>query len=152
MCGGVQPIYIALMDRVQSKAFRLVSSSPVLNINGQTAAGTMKVTEALVVLLSLLKPVASCRLTSPGFWIFHLGAGESYNTNFTMKELRVALCTCKRKTFPGNDNIPDVFIRHVSDETLYFLLNINNRIWREANIPLSWKSAVTIPIPKPGRD
>lgn len=67
-----------------------------------------------------------------------------------MKELRSALSTCKNNS-PGPYNIRNAFIKHIKDETLHFLLNIY-KIWRKANIPVSWKSAITIPIPKQGKD
>ncbi len=134
------------------------SPPPVLNVNGQTVAGSMEVVEALAetfvgVSSRVSRSPEACRqLQAEESRVLDISSRgrESNNTDFTMNILRSALSTCK-DTSPGPYNIPSAFIRHVKDETLHFLLNIY-KIWREANIPQSWKSAVTIPIPKPGKD
>ena len=81
--------------------------------------------------------------TSPG--------GEPYNVQFSPLELRTALSSCQDSS-PGLDEIPYVFLRHLSDRAFTFLLELYNSVWRTGNFPTSWSIAVVLPFPKPGKD
>jgi ribonuclease HI len=43
-------------------------------------------------------------------------------------------------------------IRNMDIEHKKILLDLFNRIWNERGFPVSWKKAIVIPIPKPGKD
>lgn len=64
----------------------------------------------------------------------------SYNSEFTLFELRAALCTCKPSA-PGADNITYTMIQHLHRDTLETLLHRYNRIWISGRLPLSWREA-----------
>ena len=79
------------------------------------------------------------------------GVELPYNLPFSRRELDSALGLC-HKTAPGNDDIPYQMISHLPEISLKFLLDLFNRIFREGTVPESWKEAIIIPIPKPGKD
>ena len=43
-------------------------------------------------------------------------------------------------------------IKRLPPETLKYLLNMYNKIWKEGEIPKSWKHATIIPLLKEGKD
>ena len=77
--------------------------------------------------------------------------GRKHNVPFTMRDVLTALSTCS-DTSLGPDGIPYATIRHLPEDSLSFLLDIYNAMWREGFIPPSWKMATIIPIPNPGKD
>ena len=66
----------------------------------------------------------------------------SYNDVFMLYELKQAI-KISRDTSPGVDT--------VHYQLLFFLLSIFNHIWLTQDFPVSWKTAVIIPVPKPGK-
>ena len=76
---------------------------------------------------------------------------EHYNKDFNMKELRKALKKC-HDTAVGYDDIHYQFLKHLPFRSLESLLGIFNKIWHTGILPDSWKEAIVIPIPKPGKD
>lgn len=82
---------------------------------------------------------------------FPSSGGESYNIAFSVAELRAALSQCHDSS-PGLDDVPYGFLCHLSDNALTFLLGLFNLIWRTGDFPDSWRVAVVLPIPKPGKD
>ena len=76
---------------------------------------------------------------------------EHYNKDFTIKELRKALKKC-HDIAAGSDNIHYQFLKHLPLRSLDSLLRIFNHIWHTGILPDSWKEAIFIPIPKPGKN
>ena len=76
---------------------------------------------------------------------------ESYNKFFTIKELRAALRKC-HDTAAGSDDIHYQLIKQLPNSCLDVLLDVFNNIWETGCFPDSWREAVVIPIPKPGKD
>ena len=76
---------------------------------------------------------------------------EQYNKDFTLKELKKALQKC-HDTAVGNDDIHYQFLKHLPIRSLDCLLRIFNQVWKTGILPDSWKEAIVIPIPKPGKD
>ena len=76
---------------------------------------------------------------------------EYYNKDFTIKELRKALKKC-HDTAVGCDDIHYQFLKHLPFRSLDSLLRIFNQVWHTGILPDSWKEAIVIPIPKPGKD
>ena len=76
---------------------------------------------------------------------------EHYNTDFSLKELRRALKKC-HVTAVGCDDIHYQFFKHLPFRSLDSLLRIFNQVWHTSILSDSWKEAIVIPIPKPGKD
>lgn len=76
---------------------------------------------------------------------------EIFNVPFTQAELSSALNRTKDKSSPGEDNINNIMLKHLPDQTLDFLLELFNVIWVRGIIPLAWKTSVIVPIIKPGK-
>ena len=76
---------------------------------------------------------------------------EHYNKDFTIKEFRKALKK-SHDTAVGSDDIHYQFLKHLQLRSLDSLLRIFNHIWHSGILPDSWKEAIVIPIPKPGKD
>ena len=82
---------------------------------------------------------------------FKSNNNEHYNKDFTMKELKKALKKC-HDTAVGCDDIHYQFLKHLPFRSLDSLLRIFNQVWHTGILPDSWKEAVVVPIPKPGKD
>ena len=82
---------------------------------------------------------------------FKSNNNEQYNKDFTIKELKKALKKC-HDTAVGCDDIHYQFLKHLPFRSLDSLLRIFNQIWHTNILPDSWKEAIVIPIPKPGKD
>ena len=82
---------------------------------------------------------------------FKSNNNEHYNKDFTIKELRKALKKC-HDTAVGCDDIHYQFLKHLPFRSLDSLLRIFNQVWHTGILPDSWKEAIVIPVPKPGRD
>ena len=82
---------------------------------------------------------------------FQSNNNEHYNKDFTMKELRKALKKC-HDTAVGCDDIHYQFLKHLPFRSLDSLLRIFNQVWHTGILPDSWKEAIVISIPKPGKD
>ena len=52
----------------------------------------------------------------------------------------------------GCDHIHYQFLKHLPFRFLDSLLRIFNQVWHTGILPDSWKEAIVIPIPKPGKD
>ena len=76
---------------------------------------------------------------------------EDYNVPFSMTELNEALKKSKDSAV-GPDKIHYQFLKHLPDSCLNVLLNVYNQVWESCNFPPSWREALVIPIPKPGKD
>ena len=75
---------------------------------------------------------------------------EEYNKKFTLTELQNSLKLCN-DTSPGPDGIHYSMIKHLSTESLNYLLNAYNQLWINHEIPESWTHATVIPILKQGK-
>lgn len=73
------------------------------------------------------------------------------NSLFTLAELHTALSSLKRNTTPGKDGITYSTLRNLPSSQLEQLLEYINNIWESGILPEEWKTAIIIPIPKPGK-
>ena len=74
----------------------------------------------------------------------------SYNDVFTLIELKQAIkLACD--TSPGIDTVHYQLLKYLPDDSLLILLYIFNHILLTQDFPTSWKTAIIIPIPKPGK-
>ena len=74
-----------------------------------------------------------------------------YNKKFTMRDLKRSLKKSNNSS-PGPDQIHYEILRHLPLETLHILLDIINDTWKSETFPDSWREALIISIPKPGKD
>ena len=74
-----------------------------------------------------------------------------YNKKFTMRDLKRSLKKSNNSS-QGPDEIHYEILRHLPIETLHILLDIINETWKSDTFPESWKEALIISIPKPGKD
>ena len=82
---------------------------------------------------------------------FQSDNSENYNIPFTLNELKDSILKSNNSA-SGPDDIHYQLISHLSDSALLVLLNIFNYIWSSGSFPPSWREAVVVPIPKPGKD
>ena len=82
---------------------------------------------------------------------FSTDESEAYNLPFNFDELKSALQKCNDSA-AGLDTIHYQLLTHLPDSALYVLLAVFNHVWTTGLFPTSWREAVVIPIPKPGRD
>ena len=76
---------------------------------------------------------------------------ENYNLDFTYSEIQNCISKLNN-TAAGPDEIHNIIIQHLPEETIKLLLEIFNNIWQTHSFPDIWKKALIIPIPKPGED
>ena len=76
---------------------------------------------------------------------------EYYNINFTLEELAAALKT-SNKSAPGEDRINFEMISHLSEKAKLYLLKLYNNLWNKGEFIKEWKTAMVVPLPKPGKD
>ena len=67
-----------------------------------------------------------------------------------MHELKQAI-KVSRDTSPGIDTVHYQLLKHLPEDSLLLLLYILNHIWLTQDFPTSWKTAIIIPVPKPGK-
>ena len=67
-----------------------------------------------------------------------------------MHELKQAIII-SRDTSPGIDTVHYQLLKHLPEDSLLLLLYIFNHIWLTQDFPTSWKTAIIIPVPKPGK-
>ena len=148
-----------IFNRVRKIAGKFTPSPPpVLSHGGDKVAEPKIVADLLADHFSNVSrkdpaaPMADARTRSEALGVdFTSAGGESYNVPFSMPELKTALSQCQDSS-PGSDDIPYVFLRHMPDPAFSFLLELYNSIWSNGDFPSSWRTAVVIPIPKPGKD
>ena len=68
-----------------------------------------------------------------------------------MRDLKRSLKKSNNSS-PGPDQIHYEILRHLPIETLHILLDIINETWKSDTFPESWRKALIISIPKPGKD
>ena len=82
---------------------------------------------------------------------FNSNNTENYNNIFNMRELQYSLNKA-HDTSAGPDDIHYQLLKHLPANSFATLLDIFNSIWESGNFPPSWREAIIIPIPKPGKD
>ena len=82
---------------------------------------------------------------------FNTSIQHTYNIKFSLRELQNALHSCKN-TSVGPDNISYEILRNLPLSGQLILLSIFNQIWDTGYFPPSWRKAIVISIPKPGKD
>ena len=75
---------------------------------------------------------------------------EPYNRNFTLKDLQNQLSKTKN-TSPGGDGIYYQMIKKLPEKAMQHLCNVYNKFYQQSYFPQQWKTAIIVPIPKPGK-
>lgn len=70
---------------------------------------------------------------------------------FNSFELKIAINNSKN-TAPGRDMISYSMLKNLPEVAFKAILDLYNHIWSEGILPKDWKSAIVIPIVKPGKD
>ena len=149
-------------DKVRKVAGKSSSvSAPAIKVNGNVITDNTDVANVLAESMAEISSGASYtarfneirreRERRPVCFDDDTGAERPYNLPLSRREFDSALGQC-RKTAPGSDGIPYQMISFLPEISLKFLLDLFNRIFREGTVPDSWKEAIVIPIPKPGKD
>ena len=81
---------------------------------------------------------------------FDTNDNHMYNDVYTLHELKQSI-KISRDTSPGIDTVHYQLLKHLPDDSLLLLLYIFNQIWLTQDFPTSWKTAIIIPVPKPGK-
>nr|BDT63038.1 MAG: hypothetical protein [Trachysalambria curvirostris nimavirus] len=149
-------------DKVRKIAGKITSvSPPALKIDGTIITNKADVANELAKSMAEISSGASytARFSTyraeqerqPLSFFSRTAAELPYNLPFSRREMDSALQLC-RKTAPGSDDIPYQMVSHLPESSLEFLLALFNKIFREGTVPITWKEAIIIPIPKPGKD
>ena len=149
-------------DKVRKIAGKITSvSPPALKIDGTIITNKADVANELAKSMAEISSGASYTARFSTYWAEQEGQPMSflcrtsaelpYNLPFSRREMDSALQLCK-KTAPGSDDIPYQMVSHLPESSLEFLLTLFNKIFREGTVPTTWKEAIIIPIPKPGKD
>ena len=93
-----------------------------------------------------LKNVAEARPLN-----FNTVCNDQYNLPFTMTELNSTLSRTA-DTSPGIDLITYPMIKSIHPSLLSMILRLYNRLFERGEFPVTWKTAIVIAIPKPGKD
>ena len=80
-----------------------------------------------------------------------LGAAIEKSSSFTMRDLKRSLKKSNNSS-PGPNQIHYEILRNLPIETLHISLDIINETWKSDTLPESWREALIISIPKPGKD
>ena len=73
------------------------------------------------------------------------------SADFSLGELKAALQSTKSKGAAGPDEITPQFLRHLNEGAQEVILGIFNESWVKGYCPQSWRDAVIVPVPKPGK-
>lgn len=76
---------------------------------------------------------------------------EEMDREFTEGEVRAVLHNIYSRSAAGPDGITNKILRNLDDESIRFLTDYFNELWRKGEYPEEWKKATTVLIPKPGK-
>lgn len=77
---------------------------------------------------------------------------EDYNELFTIEELSSVIDKLNTKTSPGPDGIHNQMLKALPPPAVAYMLHVFNSLWCAHTLPMCWKEAIIIPIPKPNKD
>ncbi|XP_075732158.1 CRISP/Allergen/PR-1 [Rhipicephalus microplus] len=67
----------------------------------------------------------------------------SMDEDFTVAEVKRVLASLNSRSAPGPDGVTNKMLKHLDDDSIEFLTDKINEIWRSGLIPKSWKAACT---------
>ncbi|CAL1291905.1 unnamed protein product [Larinioides sclopetarius] len=133
-------------------------SLSVLNYNGQTVSDIKHIAN---ILAKTFADVSSDEFYPQDFFFktreerveyrFESSSNERYNIDLSIQELKEAL-NDSHPTSPGPDGVHYNMLKNLSENSLYMILVLFNRIWNRRAFPTAWSKAIVVPIPKAGKD
>ena len=141
--------------KIKGKPTRKIN---ILSENGQTYSTVPEIVNRLAQTFS---DVSSNANYSPEFQThkaakerlaldFSSDNTEPYNKLFTITDLEYNLAKVKNTT-PGKDSIHYQMIKHMPENAKEHLCKLFNKFFEESFFPEQWRSAIVIPVPKPGK-
>ena len=135
---------------------------PLLKFNNQIARDPLEKAQFLI------KHYVSASATSnlPKETIAHQGCFERLhfdilnepgdnldpiNLELTLTELKLAIGS-RRKSAVGPDRVSYLMFGNMPDVALLAWLRLFNLVWKVGVVPVAWKEAHVVPVPKPGKD
>ena len=82
---------------------------------------------------------------------FNDNSYHKYNKKFKLRDLKRSIKRAKLSA-PGPDEVHYLILKNLPNETLQILLDLINEYWESHDFPPSWREALVIPLPKPGKD
>ncbi|GFO36149.1 reverse transcriptase-like protein [Plakobranchus ocellatus] len=76
---------------------------------------------------------------------------RTFEAEFTVTELDIALGKGKPGKAPGPDGITQEMLSHLGPKVKCILLNLFNRTWKSGELPRAWRTAVLVPNLKKGK-
>lgn len=84
--------------------------------------------------------------------LFNYDSNEEYAQNFSLSELEEEIKNCKLKSAAGPDDCPNKVLKNLGPYGLCFILQMINKSFNNNDIPIEWKTAKIIMIPKKPND
>lgn len=132
-----------LLDNTATKTHQRQCLARLLHTN-VTALGQQAVIDALIhKYLPLGPPVTHADYCGK--------ANTPLDEDFTKEEIRAALHHLNGRSAPGPDGVTNKALRNLDENSLSRLTDYINERWRAGTIPVQWKTAKTVLIPKPGK-
>ncbi|XP_075744322.1 uncharacterized protein LOC142803100 [Rhipicephalus microplus] len=111
--------------------------------------GQLKTDEAITEQLIDKYLAATDDPVPPQFPDYEARDAPSMDEDSTVAEVKRVLATLNCRSAPGPDGVTNKMLKHLDDDSIEFLTDKINEIWRNGLIPKSWKAACTVLIPKP---
>lgn len=105
--------------------------------------------ELIRTLANKYLPVGSGR--SPVHLDYQGQANSYLDAEFGVEEIRSVLHGLNGRSAPGPDGISNKALRNLDEKSIAYLTEDINEIWRSGTVPLPWKTALAVLIPKPGK-
>lgn len=81
----------------------------------------------------------------------HENGTDPLGSPFTCAEVREVLYELNCRSAPGPDGITNKLLKNLDDGAIELLTNSINEVWETGEVPLEWRVATVILIPKPGK-
>lgn len=76
---------------------------------------------------------------------------DPLSSPFTCAEVREVLYELNGRSAPGPDGISNKLLKNLPDEDIELLTNKIDEVWETGEVPIEWRDATVILIPKPGK-
>nr|XP_054922036.1 uncharacterized protein LOC129382290 [Dermacentor andersoni] len=135
-----------LLDEASTRCSQRRSLAQAMHLATRSASGEMIVDR----LINKYLPVAAS--SAPTEFPDYAGCAvpELYQ-DFTAVEIRDVLLSLSVKSAAGPDGVTNRMLRNLDDESVDFLTERINEVWRSGQVVTQWKMACTVLIPKPGK-
>ncbi|XP_075526245.1 uncharacterized protein LOC142557943 [Dermacentor variabilis] len=138
-----------LLKHLLNDSNTMVSQGHVLARAAHEAVGSASEEELVEKLANKYLPVADpdVFLTEQAY----TGEDFSLDEDFSVEEVRTVLHNLKSKSAPRVDGISNKLLKNLDDRSIKYLTGEVNAMWRDGVVPVQWKTALTVLIPKAGK-